>query len=160
VRVLLPRDVADRLASALRDAGSRETGGVLMGENISEAVFRVKDLTVQRRGGTFASFVREVGAALTPLRRFFRDTGQDYVRYNYLGEWHSHPSFTPEPSHRDSESMWRLVEDPAVGANFAVLLIVRLRDGENLEGSAMAYLPWRRRLRATLEAETKKGGAT
>jgi hypothetical protein len=159
VRLLLTSEIAERLAGALRDAGRREVGGVLMGEHVSEGVFRVKDLTVQRRG-TFVSFVREVGAALVPLRRFFRETGHDYVRFNYLGEWHSHPSFAPEPSPRDSESMWRIVEDPAVGANFAVLLIVRLGDEGELEGWATAYLSGRRRLEASLEAGTSKEAAT
>lgn len=160
MRVLLPRDVAGRLASALRDAGSREIGGVLMGEHVSDSVFRVKDLTVQRRGGTFSSFVREVRTALVPLRHFFVETGHDYTRYNYLGEWHSHPSFIPEPSHKDSESMWRIVDDLAVGANFAVLLIVRLgREGE-LEGSATAYLAGRRKLEPTFQVEAKEGTAT
>ena len=159
MRLLLPSEVAKRMTDALRNAGLREVGGVLMGEHVSEGVFRVKDLTVQRRG-TFASFVREVGAALVPLRRFFRETGHDYVRYNYLGEWHSHPSFTPTPSHRDSESMWSIVEDPAVGANFAVLLILRLGTGDKLEGSATAYLSDHRRLEAALEIETKEGAAT
>lgn len=160
MRVLLPRDVADRLASALRDAGSRETGGVLMGEHVSEGVFGVKDLTVQRRCGTFASFVREVRTALVPLRRFFVETGHDYTRYNYLGEWHSHPSFLAEPSRRDSETMWRIVDDPAVGANFAVLLIARLGTGGELEGSVTTYLPGRRRLQATLEIGARERVAT
>jgi hypothetical protein len=155
VRLLLPGEVAERLVGALRDAGRKEVGGVLMGEHVSEGVFRVRDLTVQRRG-TFASFVREVGLTLGPLRRFFRETGDDYTRYNYVGEWHSHPSFATEPSHRDAESMWRIVEDHAVGANFAVLLIVRLGDEGKLEGSATAYLPGRRKLEASLEAESGK----
>lgn len=152
MRVLVPRDISGKLESALRKAGRREVGGVLMGEHVSENVFRVKDLTVQRRGA-LAHFMREVGSAITPLRRFFRDTGHDYTRYNYLGEWHSHPSFPTEPSHTDSESMWEIVEDPTVGANFAVLVIARLAAGDKLEGSATAYLPGRRRLSATLEAE-------
>jgi len=84
MRLLLPDEVAERLAGALRDAGRREVGGVLMGG----------------RGGARSP---------TPL---FRETGHDYTRYNYLGEWHSHPSFALEPSHRDSESMWRLVKTP------------------------------------------------
>lgn len=160
MRVLLPSDVAEKLESDLRDAASREIGGVLMGEHVSEGVFRIKDLTVQRRGGTFASFVREVRAALAPLQRFFRETGHDYTRYNYLGEWHSHPSFLAEPSHKDSESMWRLVEDPAVGANFVVLLIVRLGAERKLEGSATVYLPSRRRLETFLEIGAREGAAT
>lgn len=155
MRVLVPRDVCERLEKALRNAERRETGGMLMGEHVSEGVFRVKDLTVQRRG-TFASFVREVGIAIAPLRRFFRETGRDYTRYNYLGEWHSHPSFPTEPSRTDSESMWGIVEDPAVGANFAVLVIARLGVGDKLEASATAYLPGRCRMAATLEAEPQE----
>lgn len=155
MRVLMPRDVRVRLEGALRSAGRRETGGLLMGEHVSEGVFRVKELTVQRRGA-FASFVREVGGAIVPLRRFFWETGRDYTRYNYLGEWHSHPSFVTEPSHTDSESMWSIVEDPAVGANFAVLLIARLGSGDKLEASATAYLPKRCKKIATLEAERPK----
>ena len=155
MRVLVPREVRGRLEEALRNAGRRETGGVLMGEHVSENVFRVKDLTVQRRG-TFASFVREVGVALIPLRRFFRETGREYTRYNYLGEWHSHPSFPTEPSRTDSESMWAIVEDPAVGANFAVLMIARLGAGGELEASATAYLPNRRKMVAALETEERE----
>ena len=160
MRVLLPPDVAERLGAVLRGVGNREIGGVLMGEHVSEGVFRVKDLTVQRDVGTFASFVREVRAALVPLRRFFAETGRNYTRYNYLGEWHSHPSFEPEPSGKDSESMWSIVEDPAVGANFAVLLIVRLGAEGELEGRATAYLPGRCRLQANLEIEEREGAPT
>jgi proteasome lid subunit RPN8/RPN11 len=160
VRILLPGDVAERLAYALRNAGSREIGGVLMGEHVSEGVFRVKDLSVQRRGGTLASFVRDVRAALVPLRRFFAETGHDYTRYNYLGEWHSHPLFPAEASHKDSESMWGIVDNPAVGANFAVLLTVRLGAEGRLEVSATAYLPGRCRLEASLEVEAREGAAT
>lgn len=152
----MPREVRRRLEGALRSAGRREIGGVLMGEHVSEGIFRVKDLTVQRRG-TLASFVREVGAALTPLRRFFRETGREYTRYNYLGEWHSHPSFPTEPSRTDSESMRDIVEDPAVGANFAVLLIARLGAGGELEASATTYLPNRRKVAAALEREEQEG---
>jgi len=43
-------------------------------------------------------------------------------------------------------------KDPAVGANFAVLLIVRLGNKGKLEGSTTAYLPGLRRLDAALEA--------
>ena len=160
MHVLLPGEVALELKAALRDAGDRESGGILMGEHVSEGVFRIKELTVQKRRGTFASFVREVRAALAPLQRFFGETCHDYAQYNYLGEWHSHPSFPVEPSRKDSQTMWRIVEDPAVGANFVVLLIVRLRDGGDLEGSATTYLKGRSKLEATLKVEAVEGAAT
>jgi [CysO sulfur-carrier protein]-S-L-cysteine hydrolase len=50
-----------------------------------------------------------------------------YRRFNYLGEWHSHPSFSVQPSFEDIESMTDIVESGNSTITFAVLLIVRLR---------------------------------
>ena len=88
VEIVLPREIQERLSAALEDARQREIGGVLMGECLAPGRFRVVDLTIQRRGGRFASFVRRLGDALSALARFFRNTGDDYTRFNYLGEWH------------------------------------------------------------------------
>jgi hypothetical protein len=65
----------------------------------------------------------------------------DYRRFNYVGEWHSHPSFEPEPSSRDDTSMREIVQDPKVGANFVALLIVKLDGNGSLLASMHAYLP-------------------
>ncbi len=108
-----------------------------MGEHVQEEVFAVRDLTVQFEGGGFASFVRSIRNILIPLERFFRRTGNQYRRFNYLGEWHSHPSFSTQPSCRDLETVRDIVEDEGVGANFAILMILRL-DGEKVQASATA----------------------
>jgi len=42
------------------------------------------------------------------------------------------------PSNRDQDSMWEIVNDPSVGANFAILLIVKLEAGE-LAGSVNLF---------------------
>lgn len=143
MRVIVPAAIQDKLRSLLQRAGTREIGGVLMGEHLGEDQFAVRSITGQTNGGTFASFVRLVQGLLAPLTRYFRQTDHQYRRFNYLGEWHSHPSFSPEPSTRDADSMWEIVDDPEVGANFAVLLIVRLSDGDVLEGTATVFAPQR-----------------
>jgi len=153
MQILLPEKITRRLSVALKAAGRQEIGGILMGERVSDEVYRVQNLTIQRRGGTFASFVRSIQGILTPLKRFFRQTGYNYTRFNYLGEWHSHPSFALEPSPLDHETMWDIVEDPQVGANFAVLIIVRLDDIGRLEATATVYLPGRQMLKAELIQE-------
>jgi [CysO sulfur-carrier protein]-S-L-cysteine hydrolase len=141
MRLYLPPDLADRLMVALTRAAHREIGGIMMGEHLAEDTFRVCDLTVQHRGGTFTSFRRLLAGALGPLQRFFADTEHHYRRFNYLGEWHSHPAFVPEPSATDHRTMRDIVDDPAVGANFVVLLIVRL-DGEGqIVGTVTVFLP-------------------
>jgi hypothetical protein len=78
---------------------------------------------------------------LAPLEAFFKRTRREYQRFNYLGEWHSHPMFAVTPSARDHQTMQDIVEDPDVGARFAVLLVVRLEEGGNLEGSVTVYEP-------------------
>jgi integrative and conjugative element protein (TIGR02256 family) len=75
------------------------------------------------------------------LNRFFERTGSDYKRFNYLGEWHSHPSFLPVPSETDLETMQSIVEDPQVGANFLVLMIVKLHGRREMQVSTTAFLP-------------------
>lgn len=110
-----------------------------MGEHISESTFRVVDFSVQRGGGSHAHFVRDPKEHVAQLAAFFEHTGADFTRFNYLGEWHSHPSFPPSPSVSDIAEMVRLVDDPEVGASFAVLLIIRLRFIFGLTGTATLF---------------------
>jgi len=140
ITLILPRPIQDTIRTALLKAGRREVGGVLMAEHIGRNTFEVKDLTVHRRGSVF-NFVRAIEKALERLRAFFDRSQHDYTRFNYIGEWHSHPSFEPFPSPRDDDSMREIIGDPEVGANFVVLLIVKLEDRVELRGSLHTYLP-------------------
>lgn len=138
--VSLPGDIVRKLEGALRRAGTDECGGVLMGEHTGPNSFAVRELTLQG-GGSFARFVREAKTALLALKGFFARTRGQYTRFNYLGEWHSHPSFSVEPSATDHRSMLDMVCNPSVGANFIVLMVVRLDASMRVEGSIHLYLP-------------------
>ncbi len=138
--LILPAEVRDEILAALRSSGRREVGGILMAEHVARDTFTVRSITVHRRGA-LAAFVRRIEDALAPLRQFFRRANQDYTRFNYIGEWHSHPSFAPVPSLPDDLSMREIVQDKQVGANFVVLLIVKLADDGKLDASVHTYLP-------------------
>lgn len=138
--LILPPEHHEMLLTALHKAGRREVGGVLLGEHIGPNLFVVREMTVHRRGA-FASFVRRIEDAIGKIHAFFRETGHDYARFNYIGEWHSHPSFAPYPSRTDDLSMLQIVQDVAVGANFAVLLIAKLGTGGELISTVHTYLP-------------------
>ena len=148
--LLLPADLTERIMVALRKAGHREIGGILMAEHVGTNIFSVRDLTIHRRG-TIASFVRRIEDAVGFLRAFFHRTNHDYTKFNYIGEWHSHPGFESEPSLKDDASMREIVGDATTGATFAVLLIVKLGLGEKLHTSVHAYLPNGDKIRATLQ---------
>lgn len=138
--LILPSKQHELLLVELRKAGRCEVGGILMGEHAGPDIFVVRQMTVHRRG-LLASFVRRIEDAIGSLRTFFVQTGHDYTRFNYLGEWHSHPSFEPHPSRKDDLSMLEIVQDETVGANFAVLLIVKLGAEGELISTAHTYLP-------------------
>lgn len=137
----LPNEQVAQLCQELRAAGRREIGGIMMGEQLAPNHFKVTDMTFQRHGGMFARFVRDARLALVTLQRFFTRTGHSYQQYNYLGEWHSHPTFEPHPSALDHESMIDVACNQNTGANFVLLMITRLGKAETLEGSVTVYLP-------------------
>jgi|ERR1700689_208913 hypothetical protein len=140
ITLILPSQVRDMIKAALHKSGRHEVGGVLMAEHIGPDRFEVKELTVHRRGSVF-NFVRAIEEAIGRLRAFFQRAQHDYTRFNYIGEWHSHPSFEPVPSPCDDSSMREIIQDPEVGANFVVLLIVKLNAVGQLLASVHTYLP-------------------
>lgn len=141
IKILLPHVLQSRLIKELKMAQVREIGGIIMGEHVEQDIFRIYDLTVQQHEGTWISFVRKIEDSLKlSLRRFYRNTGFNYEKFNYLGEWHSHPSFNLQPSSRDRDSMWEIVQDPYVGVNFAILMIVKLEQGR-LAGNVFLFAP-------------------
>ncbi|MET3910150.1 hypothetical protein FXB40_28385 [Bradyrhizobium rifense] len=138
MKLLLPNKIVKRLRHELR--GRRhEIGGVLVGENVGPDTFRLIDISVQLSGGTIAHFVRDPEHHREFLADFFAHTGRDFKRFNYIGEWHSHPAFEAVPSGEDIASMFEIIEDPAVGVNFAILIIARLERRSVLQLSATLF---------------------
>lgn len=153
MEILLPPQLAKRLRRELRRAGAREIGGVLMAEHLEQERFRIVDITVQQARGTEVCFIRDLDEHQAQLREFFERTGRDYTRFNYLGEWHSHPSFTPSPSDTDIRTMQSIVEDGRVGVLFAALVIARLNVSGVIEATATAFRSRTDPLRIPLHTE-------
>jgi hypothetical protein len=124
---------------------------MLFGEHLASDEFRVVEATVAGTG-SIATFFRSVAEGLRRLERFFDRTRRDYSRFNYLGEWHSHPSFALVPSATDDETMFDIVSDPATGARFAVSLIVKV-EGSTLNSAAYSYFPAHEREVSTVVVE-------
>jgi integrative and conjugative element protein (TIGR02256 family) len=138
VRVDFPKPEISRMSSLLKRAGKREIGGVLMAEQISEGHFRIVDFSVDDATGSVAHFVRSPEHHQLSLSSFFDRTGSDYTRFNYLGEWHSHPSYPVIPSSQDIASMQDLVEGER-GINFATLMIVRRKSFWRFECTTLLF---------------------
>ena len=94
--------------------------------NWAAAHFRVVDFSLSAHSGSHITFRRDPELHRQALDDFFCRTGHDFTRFNYLGEWHSHPSFSAHPSGDDIATMTDLVEN-GEEITFAALMIVRLR---------------------------------
>lgn len=127
MRIDLVADIKSRLRKALRSAGRREIGGMLFAEQLAPNCFRVLDFSIDLHSGSHTNFRRDPAVHKHALDAFFERTGSDFPRFNYLGEWHSHPSMSVHPSSEDIATMTELVSDDRNNISFAVLLIVRLR---------------------------------
>jgi len=154
---LLPDTVENLMKWELRAAGRREIGGVLLGELIGPGIFRVAEITVQRTGGTSSTFVRIPRLHAEAIQAFFERTGHRYERFNYLGEWHSHPSYPTRPSGSDVRAMEEILSNPAMAVNFAVLSIVKIPAAASFEISSYAFVPETRFAEiATIADQTSK----
>lgn len=128
MRMRLTCDSFSDLRKALERGGMRETGGQLFGEQVATSEFVVTRLTVQRQVGTISRFVVDIVQAVRDAFEFFTATNRQFSRFNYIGEWHSHPSFAIAPSLTDTAAMQDLVNDTDFRGHFAVLMIARLQD--------------------------------
>lgn len=109
-----------------------------MGEQLEPAHFRIVGFSVDENTGSAGHFVRSVNDHQAALEQFFSRTNHDFSRFNYLGEWHSHPSFSVQPSREDILSMNSIVNDEK-NIPFAVLLIVKLRFLIKLEYTSTVF---------------------
>jgi len=141
----------------LKRAGSREIGGVLFGEQLTVGEFRIVGATRQRfGGGSKLRFHRRGGQARKDILSMHNRYGWDAERFNYLGEWHSHPNFPALPSARDEVTMYQLLADQKGAVNFLVLAIVRLSKTGLFEIGARTYLTTGQKIDCEIIAEDTK----
>jgi hypothetical protein len=150
MQLRLPDSCTESLRQALRQAGTKEIGGQIFGEQLAPSDFRAAELTIQKRSGSFARFFVDLVQAARDACKFFERTQHRYTQFNYVGEWHSHPSFQVHPSATDLTTMRDLVSDTSFAGHFAVLLIVKLEEGR-LHGRAWVFDPSGNEQEITLE---------
>ena len=139
MKIILPTKIVQQLRYSMFFAGRREIGGILMAEDLGNQSFRVSDISIDMNSGTYCSFFRNAIEHDQALAKFHEINAGQHNRYNYLGERHTHPSFTVQPSLQDLEAMADLV-DGGGGVDFAVLLIARIKWFCKFECSAQLFV--------------------
>lgn len=122
----IARPVYKRIREALESYGDYEIGGILIGYKKGRNHFAISDVTVADdiRKFNIMSFIREPMKSMKILISLFKKK-----RYNYIGEWHSHPRFSLHPSPGDIATMKGILSDPGYGVDFVLLIITKLNNG-------------------------------
>lgn len=138
MKIEITKEVRSRMLVSLKRARRREIGGILMAEQVSPGFFRIVDFSLDEKSGSTTQFFRHSELHQNALDSFFLRTGNDFARYNYIGEWHSHPNHHHAPSRIDILSMLDLIKEEG-DIPFAILLIVKRRWWSRLYCTAMLF---------------------
>lgn len=131
--VELPATVLRELDCYCRDAGSVETGGILMGRHSDDLLLAIvcegtPPPTDSKRGRSW--FVRGVNGLSQMLSKRWKADDRTF----YLGEWHFHPANHVEPSGDDFTQMIEISRAREYDCKEPLLLILcaNVRDGQRV----------------------------
>lgn len=129
-KVCFSKDAVTAMVDAARKKPDRETGGILIGrysDDLTVAwVDAVTDEPADSRSGR-TWFMRGHAGLRKLLTRFWRD-GRHYV-----GEWHSHPNYSPDPSYPDISSIKAIARHADFVCKRPILAVL----GGNFESSPL-----------------------
>jgi integrative and conjugative element protein (TIGR02256 family) len=124
--VVLPAEIRRRILDLATAKAPNETGGILVGRREGDTLTVVSASDAGPKAISEPTrFQRDGKYCQDFLLNQVRQLGADY---DYVGEWHSHPGTSPEPSARDTDSFTEIAEDPDV-LTAAPLLIIVTPDG-------------------------------
>lgn len=121
------RNVEYRMIEALKEHSHNEIGGILIGRKLDLNSILIVDLTVSDEIKKFSpfKFIRETKKSNKLIKKHFKNSTGYYV-----GEWHSHPSFSLNPSPGDIRTMKGIIKNTDYGVAFSLMIIVKLRQNE------------------------------
>lgn len=133
----IPRQQLAELQVYLTQGGKREIGGWLIAKQITPGEFELVGFTVDLEVGTRDRFDSLPEPHSEQMDRILLENNDRTGRVDYLGEWHSHPTFPPVPSKIDMAAMTDMVENS--GPLFAALVIVRLMGNASIQATITTF---------------------
>jgi integrative and conjugative element protein (TIGR02256 family) len=137
-QVLIPRHVQDELERRARDAGERETCGILIGNFTEGRVAVVADASDAGPNAESSPTIcsRDVEYTQRWLEEKLRGRGGEI---EYIGEWHSHTAEDTTPSATDTTSLTDIANSPNYLCRTPVMLILGCSGGEVRRRSAYCF---------------------
>jgi integrative and conjugative element protein (TIGR02256 family) len=128
--LVLPPEVREQLVARACQHAPQETGGILVGRRQGSEVLVVAASDAGPNAvSTPERFVRDGEHCQRFLAEQVARHGEDPI--DYIGEWHSHPGASADPSPRDLASLEEIAQDPQYLTRCPVSLIVGLPQGHD-----------------------------
>ncbi len=137
MKIIIPKKLTKKIFNQVKKGKLNETKGALFARKISDDIFEVDDVYIESKVGSFA-FVELVNNKKYQVyqKSYHKKNGYDYVNHNYIGDWHSHPSFELYPSSYDMAEVKSDLKKS--NAKFLVQVIVKIVN-KKLTGNAFYY---------------------
>lgn len=130
MEIRLPQEIFDSLLVKAAHYYPKECGGVFVGR-VHENVATIEMYKMPRRILSTSILFRRVAKWLnTWLADIFTKQNGDLI---YLGEWHTHPDSSPDPSTTDIAALLRIAQNEDIRTQNPLLLIIGLNPSVNVE---------------------------
>jgi len=137
MKIFVPQKITNAIQETIRKTQPKEIKGAFYAKQNNDESFSIDGLFVSEYIGTNFFCKLLIDKRYRDFeKRYFKERNYEYKKYNYIGDWHSHPEFACIPSLYDiNEANDDLKKS---NANFVVQFIFKLEDGV-LIGSAFLF---------------------
>ncbi len=137
MEIIIPKEITLRLIKQISKYSPLETKGALFAEDLGNDTFKIDEVYLEPKPGT-TTFVKLYinHEYVTFQKNYHKLRNNNFSKYNYIGDWHSHPLFECYPSSYDVSEVEKDMKQS--NAIFLVQLILKVFNGK-LVGNAFYY---------------------
>ena len=137
MKIIVQKEVRIKIQNKLNKSRSNESKGACFAFRMSNDCYLIEDVFISKEKGTFCFSNLKINFRYKRFEKnYFRKHNFDYLNHNYIGDWHSHPSFECKPSNYDKKEAFEELKKS--NANFLIQLILKMDKGQ-LVGRCFLY---------------------
>ena len=137
MEIIIPKKISLKLKKQISKYSPLETKGALFAEDLGNDTFRIDEVYLEPKPGTTTFVKLFINQEYVSFQKNYHKLRKNnFSKFNFIGDWHSHPLFECFPSSYDI----REVEEDIKKSNaiFLVQLILKVIKGK-LIGNAFYY---------------------
>lgn len=137
MKIIIPKNFSNKIFERIKETAPNETKGALFAQKINDNLYVVDDVYFEKKVGSFA-FVELYNNKIYQQfqRKYHEKHNNDFKNHNYIGDWHSHPSFECYPSGFDQLEVQADLQQS--NARFLIQTILKIKD-DKLVGNCFLY---------------------